>query len=191
MQGFDLATLGEDVADVIRRLAGGRAVVLAHAYGNSVGRVLAVEHGVLVRGLVLAAASATKVAPDVNETPFIAGDPARAEAERLAALEKAFFAPGHDPRPWLQGWYPATLAVQRAAVRASKLDRYWAGGKAPLLEINAAFDPFKPPPLRRELHDLVGDRVTTVLIDDASHALFPEQPEGVAAAVLTWANAPR
>jgi hypothetical protein len=36
--------------------------------------------------------------------------------QRLAALEKAFFAAWHDAQPWLDGWYPATLAMQREAV---------------------------------------------------------------------------
>jgi pimeloyl-ACP methyl ester carboxylesterase len=186
MEGVDLRALADDAAHVVRRLAGGPAVVLGHAFGNFLARVLSVEHSELVRGVILAAASATRVAPDVNETPFIAGDPARPEAERLAALKTAFFAPGHNPRPWLDGWYPATLAMQRAAVKATNVQPYWFGGKAPLLEINARFDPFKPRELWSELRDKVGDRVTTVLIDDASHALFPEQPGQVAGAVHSW-----
>jgi pimeloyl-ACP methyl ester carboxylesterase len=186
MEGVDLRDLAEDVAHVVRRLAGGRAVVLGHAFGNFLARVLSVEHGELVGGVILAAASATKVPPDINETPFIAGDPTRPEAQRLAALEKAFFAPGHDPRPWLEGWYPATLAMQRAAVKATRVQPYWFGGSAPVLEINAQFDPFKPRELWSELRDKIGDRVTTVLINDASHALFPEQPDRVAAAVHSW-----
>jgi pimeloyl-ACP methyl ester carboxylesterase len=186
MEGVDLRDLAEDAAHVVRRLAGGRAVVLGHAFGNFIARVLSVEHGELVRGVILAAASATRVAPDINETPFIAGDPTRPEAQRLAALEKAFFAPGHNARPWLDGWYPTALAMQRAAAKATDPQPYWFGGKAPLLEVNARFDPFKPRELWNELRDKVGDRVTTGLIDDASHALFPEQPNRVAAAVNSW-----
>ena len=48
--------------------------------------------------------------------PFRAGDLALPEAGRLAALELAFFAPGHDASIWLTGWYPQTLAMQHAAV---------------------------------------------------------------------------
>jgi hypothetical protein len=36
------------------------------------------------------------------------------------------------------------------------------------------------------LHEKGGDRVTTALIDKAAHALFPERPMRVAAAVLSW-----
>jgi pimeloyl-ACP methyl ester carboxylesterase len=186
MHGLDLIELADDVAAVVRDLAGGRAVILGHAFGNFIGRVLAVEHPDAVRGLILAAASASKVSPDIEETPFIAADPARPEAERLAALRRAFFAPGHDPAPWLRGWYPAALAMQHAAVAVTRTERYWRAGRAPLLAINAEHDPFMPPALRGELHAQVGERVTTVLIENAAHALFPEQPAKVAAAVLDW-----
>ena len=188
MQGIDLKDLADDVASVIRRLGGAPAVVLGHAFGNFVARVVAVEHPKLVRGVILAAASPppAKVAAEVNKAPFIAGDPTRPEEERLAALRLAFFAPGHDPRPWLNGWYPETLAMQHGAVEATNLDPYWSGGTAPMLEIIPRCDAFNPQALWSEMHDKVGDRVTTVIIDDASHALFPEQPERVAEAVVSW-----
>ena len=188
MHGVDLSALAGDVSAVMRRLAGGRAVVLGHAFGNQVARALATEHGELVSAVVLAAASARHVAADVAETPFVAGDPSRPEAERLVALRRAFFAPGHDARAWLPGWHPATLAMQRAAVGATDMERFWAGGAAPVLEINARFDPFKPEASWGELRHGLGDRVTRVLIDDAAHALFPEQPIAVADAVLGWAE---
>jgi pimeloyl-ACP methyl ester carboxylesterase len=186
INGVDLPELAADVAHVIRSLAGGRAIVLGHAFGNFVGRVLATEHGRLVSAIILAAASASKVADDINATPFIAGDPSRPEAQRLDALRKAFFAPGHDPRIWLAGWYPETLMMQRAAVEATTVKKYWSAGAAPLLEIIPRHDPFKPQLYWRELSDQLGDRVTTAFIDDASHALFPEQPDRVAQTVLPW-----
>jgi pimeloyl-ACP methyl ester carboxylesterase len=188
MSAVDLQDLARDVAHVVRALAGGPVVLLGHAFGNFLARVVALEDPDLVRGVVLAAASARKVAPDVNETPFIAGDPGRPEQERLDALTKAFFAPGHDPRPWLDGWYPATLAMQRAAVEATDVARYWDSGKAPLLEIIPQFDPFKPPESWGELAQRAGERVSTIVVDDAAHALFPEQPRKVAEAVGAWSK---
>ena len=193
IQGLTLKDLAGDVAGVIRHFDAGPAVVLGHAFGNFVARVVAVEHPDLVRGIILAASSPPpkEVAPRINNAPFVAGDLARPEEERLAALRLAFFAPGHDPRPWLDGWYPETLAMQHEAVEATDLKPYWSGGAAPLLEINARCDPFKPQALWSEMHDKLGDRVTTVLIEDASHALFPEQPELVAEAVASWISRKR
>ena len=189
MRGIHFRDLALDVACVIEQLGQAPAIVLGHAFGNFLARVVAVEHPDLVRGVVLAADSAppAKVAPDVNRTPFIAGNPTLPEEARLAALRLAFFAPGHDPRPWLDGWYPDTLAMQQDAVQATNLEPYWLGGAAPILELIPRLDPFKPQPLWSELSDKLGDRATTVIIDNASHALFPEQPDKVAEAVLQWA----
>ena len=56
-----------------------------------------------------------------------------------------------------------------------------------LADDHSGFDPFKPQALWTELQQGAEDRVTTVIVDDASHALFPEQPDRVAVAVLKWA----
>ena len=55
-----------------------------------------------------------------------------------------------------------------------------------MLEVFGALDPVKPQADWRELSDAFGDRVTSVRIEDASHALFPEQPDRVAQAVLPF-----
>ena len=70
MHGPDLKDLAGDVAGVVRQLGGAPAVVLGYAFGNIVARVLAVERPDLIRGVILAAASASpgKVSPEVNHT---------------------------------------------------------------------------------------------------------------------------
>jgi pimeloyl-ACP methyl ester carboxylesterase len=188
MEGVSLHGLGDDVALVIRRLGGGRAVIVGHAFGHFVARMTAVDHPAEVRGIVLAAAAAATYAPEIAATPRIAGDLTRPEAERLAALRLGFFAPGHDPHPWLEGWYPATLRMQADSreKQGVKQSDWWGAGSAPLLELIPASDPFKPRDRWEELRESYGSRVTTVVIPDASHALFPEQPEAVADAILAW-----
>jgi pimeloyl-ACP methyl ester carboxylesterase len=186
MRDVTMEDLAADVATVIERLDAAPAVVVGHAFGNFVARVLAVNHPTLVDRVVLAAASGHNVDPVVNSAPFRAGDPTLPESERLEALRLAFFAPGHDASIWLSGWYPEALATQHAAVKRLEPARYWTAGDTPILEIIAEHDPFH---IRSEWDDLrreAGDRVSTVVIDGASHALFPEQPAAVAAAVLTY-----
>jgi pimeloyl-ACP methyl ester carboxylesterase len=120
---------------------------------------------------------------------FRAGDPALPDSERLAALKLAFFAPGHDPSIWLTGWYPQTLRMQHASVAAAgmaRLERYWGAGDAPVFEIIAALDPFHRQDQWGELRSAFGPRVTATVIEDASHALFPEQPAAVAGAVIDY-----
>ena len=188
MTDVTLHDLADDVAAVIRSLGGGRAVLLGQAFGQALSRMVATDHPDLVAAVVLAASQASRVPPDIARTPLIAGDPTRPEAERLDALCRAFFAPGHDARPWLAGWYPATLQMQHAAAQAVPLSDYWACGHAPMLEVFGAVDPFKPKAFWQELRDDFGSRVDSVVVEDASHALFPEQPDKVAEAVLPWLN---
>ncbi len=59
-------------------------------------------------------------------------------------------------------------------------------GVAPLLDLQADQDPFRTESTRREIKDEFGDRVTVVVIQNASHALFPEHPQEVAAALAHW-----
>ena len=186
MAGVTLHDLANDVAGVIRELGNGRAVLLGHAFGHILSRMVATDHPELVRAVILAASQASTVPEDIAKTPFIAGDLTTPEAERLAALQKAFFAPNHDAQIWLEGWYPETLKMQHAAAQAVPRSAYWACGSVPLLEIFGEYDPFKPKAYWQELHGQFGNRVSSMVIEDASHALFPEQPDRIAGAVLPW-----
>jgi pimeloyl-ACP methyl ester carboxylesterase len=182
--GFD--DMARDVAAVIETLANGPAVVLGHAFGNFVARATAVHHADQVACVILAAASGKTVAPEVNSAPMRAADLTLSDEERLAALRLAFFAPGHDASQWLTGWHPETLAMQVDCVQHADVNRYWGAGNAPVFEIIAALDPFHQPAEWGDLRDRYGSRVTTAVIADASHALFPEQPTAVADAITSY-----
>ena len=188
MRNISLHDLAMDVAEVITRLGAGRAVLVGHAYGNWVARMTAVDHPQLVRGVVIAAAAAKQYAPELTVAVTKAGDPALPDRERLEALRFAFFAPGNDATVWLTGWHPEVRDSQRAAVAAVKQDEWWSGDSAPLLDLQAAQDPFKPETKRSEMKDEFGDRVTLVVIDNASHALIPEQPKAVVNALVAWVS---
>jgi pimeloyl-ACP methyl ester carboxylesterase len=56
----------------------------------------------------------------------------------------------------------------------------------PLLDLQGELDPFKPRAMSNEMRDEFGERVSVVVIPNASHALMPEQPDAVAAAILAW-----
>jgi pimeloyl-ACP methyl ester carboxylesterase len=188
MTSVSLHELAGDVVMVIDRLGDGRAVIVGHAFGHFVARMAAVDHPAAVRGVVLAAAAASSWAPDIAATPYKSGDLSLPDEERLAALRLGFFAPGHDPAPWLKGWWPAAQRMEadsreKAGVKQSD---WWGAGAAPLLELIPADDPFKPRDKWDELAKTYGSRVETVVIPDASHALFPEQPAAVADAVIAW-----
>jgi len=186
MTNISLHDFARDVAEVVEKFGNGRAVVIGHAYGNWVARMTATDFPKLVRGVVIAAAAAKQYAPELSKAVTDAGNPSLPKEERLAALRFGFFAPGSDPTVWLDGWHPEIRDAQRAAAAAVRQSDWWAGGTAPLLDLQAGLDPFKPEFKRNEMKDEFGDRVTIAVIPNASHALIPEQPKAVVEALAKW-----
>ena len=69
---------------------------------------------------------------------------------------------------------------------------WWsAGGKVPILVIQGLQDLLAPPGNAHLLKNEFPTRVTLVELDRAAHALLPEQPDAIAAAVLTYLGDPR
>jgi pimeloyl-ACP methyl ester carboxylesterase len=187
LDGLTLHDYARDVAVAIERLAGGSAFVLGHAFGQWIGRCVAADHPHLVRGVILAAAAAKSANPALREQLAKCVDTALPDPVRLAALQVAFFAPGHDPSSWLGNWHPVASKSQRAASAATPQDDWWGAGSAPVLDLQAEFDPWRPAATRSGVRDDLGaNRVTVVVIPDASHALIPEQPDAVVRAVRDW-----
>lgn len=197
MTGQTLHDLAADIAAVIEHEHSGPAIVVGHAYGHFVARTLATDRPGLVRGVVLAAASPGKVPKGVNEPPVKpeirqaikeAGDLSLPEAERLRALQLAFFAPNHDAHVWLTGWHPETEKMENEASAATPVDQWFAAGTAPILDLQAQDDAVAQPKFRGVLKAALDDRVTVVVIPDAGHALAPEQPEAMANAIAAFAR---
>ena len=186
LDGLTLHDLAADVAAVIEAEHAGPAVVIGHAYGNWVARMLAVDRPDLVRGIVLAAAAAKTYPPELSVAVTKVADPTLPEAERRRCLQGAFFAPGHEPSAWLAGWFPEASRSQRDAADRTRQAEWWAGGQAPLLDLQAGDDPFRPPSSRHELRDEFSSRVTVIVVPNTSHALLPEAPDAVAEAIVTW-----
>jgi pimeloyl-ACP methyl ester carboxylesterase len=186
MDGLSLHDQADDVALVIRELGDGKAVVLGHAFGHGVAKTVAADYSPLVSGVIVAAAQCSSVPPDIERTPHQACDLNASTEERLAALRKGFFAPSHDASIWLNGWYPETMRMQVSSVGRTSANDFRDAGSAPLLEIIPDSDPFKPREYWGELRQQFGDRVSTEIVADASHSLFPEQPHRVAEIVIEW-----
>jgi pimeloyl-ACP methyl ester carboxylesterase len=189
LDGLTLHDLARDVAGVIAAERSGPAVIVGHAFGNWVARMTAVDHPALVRGIVLAAAAAKRYPAELSAAVTAIADPTRPAAERLQFLAQAFFAPGHDPSPWLDGWHPGASRSQREAADRTPQAEWWHAGSVPLLDLQAGADPFRPTWTRDELRDELGPRVTIGVIPGTSHALLPEAPQAVADAISGWAGA--
>jgi len=185
-QGLTLHDLARDVAAVIANENAGTAVLVGHAFGNWVARMTAADHPRWVRGVAILAAAAKTYPRELAEAVTKCADTSLPDAERLKYLRYAFFAPGHDPSEWLAGFHPEVNASQRAAGLATPQEAWWGAGGAPLLDLQAEHDAFRPRETARDLRDELGERVSVAVIPDAGHALVPEQPAAVAAALLAW-----
>ena len=186
MTGITLHDFARDIAEVIKHY-GGSAVIVGHAYGNWVARMTATDHPDLVRGVVIAAAAAKQYPPELSVAVSKSGDLSLPKEERLKYLQGTFFLKGHDASIWLDGWHPAASEAQRVAAAGTKQAEWWSTGKAPILDLQADQDPFHPIEKIHELRDELGsNRVTVVVIRNASHALLPEQPKAVVEAIAQW-----
>jgi len=179
--------LASDVAATIKSVVAGPATIVGHAFGNRVARTLASDHPGLVKQLILLSAGGmVPRSPEIERmtTRFWETDLAR--QDRLMALRRAFFATGNDVTAWEDGWYFQTARAQRAADARTPLKEWWAGGSAPILVLQGTEDVAAVPQNAKKLAAEFPDRVTVVEIPRAGHAMLPEQPEEIAAAILAY-----
>lgn len=191
VQGLTLLDLAADAAAVIEAematSGAAPAVLIGHAFGQRVARMLATERPELVRAVVLLAAGGqVPPEPAAHQALGEVFELHRPDDEHLRAVQLAFFADGHDASVWRHGWHPATATMQLAATAASPVAHWWAGGRAPLLVIQGLQDRIAAPANGRALQQAYGARVELVEIDGAGHALLPEQPQRLARTILDY-----
>lgn len=186
----DLQDCAADIAAVIEAENSGPAFVCGHAFGNRVSRMLATDRPDLVESVALIAANVGKAPspPDVRQAIRNSADPSLPAQTRLAALRFAFFAPGNDPTPWLDGWHPDVLAAQRLAGDRTPRALDYAGGGKPILYLQPDHDPLAHVEDAEIFRRANGARVTVTSIPNASHAAITEQPAFVAAALISYAT---
>lgn len=186
MQDQTLFDLAGDAALVIEAL-GAPAVVIGHAFGQREARALAVSRSDLVRAVVLLAAGGKVPIPEkARQALFGCFDAALTPAQHLANVSDAFFAPGNDAAVWREGWHAETARLQSAATQATPLAKWWGAGSAPLLVVQALQDAIALPENGRALKAEFGPRIALIDIENAGHALLPEQPELIAQAVVPF-----
>lgn len=167
----------------------GRVVFLGHAFGNRVARASATLFEDQTAGTILIASGGQKPVPEKADKALGQSfDPRLAIDERTAAIRYAFFADGNDiPDYWRRGWHAKTGRLQGGTKTNSPPEDWTAGGTAAMLVIAGLQDRIAPP---EDTIDLLErdypDRVTGVRLDNAGHALLPEQPDQIAEAILDW-----
>jgi pimeloyl-ACP methyl ester carboxylesterase len=188
MEGLSMRDLAAQAAAGIEAAGGGPAVVLGHAFGQRVARMVAAAHPDLVRAIIMLAAGG-KVPPVPAAAAALSAvfDKTLSDADHLEAVRVAFFAPGNDPAVWRGGWYPATAKMQAVADRAAPLGDWWSGGqRAPILVIQGLQDQIARPENGRIFKTEAPDRVELIELDAAAHALLPEKPAEIAHAVIVF-----
>jgi pimeloyl-ACP methyl ester carboxylesterase len=184
MRGNTLHDLAADIAALIARETTAPCVVAGHAFGQKVARTLAADFPERVRAVIMLAGAGRAPIPEPVRLAILGcGDYSKSDAERIACLKIAFFAPGNDPTVWLDGWHPDTKAMELEAERATPPDEFIGAGRAPILDVQAEDDTVVPRANRLDLKNELGERVTIAVIANAGHALLPEQPAAVAEAV--------
>ena len=179
--------LARDVLIVADFLGIERFSAIGHAFGNRVMRTTATLAPDRVRAIALLGAGGR--VPGESEARDAVGrcfDMSLTEDERLAAIATAFFAPGNDPRVWLDGWYPNTKVAQQRALIDSDWRSWWFANEAPLLIVQGLQDRTAPPANGRLLVEERSAPTFLSEIDGAGHALLPEQPELVARVVVDF-----
>ncbi|WP_422775655.1 alpha/beta fold hydrolase [Pseudomonas mediterranea] len=179
---FGLPDMADDVAAVLRWAGGEPSVVLGHAYGQRVARSVATRHPELVRSLIMVAAGGKFAAKDeIRNAVRECFNQSLSDADHMAMVKLAFFAPGNDPSPWRGGWYPAAAKLQASGMAPGSAKDWWAaGGKIPILLLQGKQDVAALPENARAFKAEFPDRVTLIEIDHMGHAAFPEQPDAIA-----------
>ena len=179
-----------DIASIIEELCKEPVIMIGHAFGNRVSRLLATTRPDLVKGVVLVAANVGH-APSpskVREAIRNSANTSLPDDVRLEALRFAFFAPGNDAEPWLNGWSPDVLAAQRiAGDKTSRMEDY-AAGTAPVLYMQPSHDPLAHAQDAVDYKLALGARLVVIKIPQSSHAAIAEQPEFIARSIAAWAR---
>ncbi len=185
--GVSLDDLAADVAAVIDWTGESAVTLIGHAFGNRLARNTARLYPERVaRVALLACGGQVPMSPEAMHdltSCFHLDLPAETHLEHV---RRAFFAPGNDPAVWKGGWYPETATMQSTAVRGSDHAAWMLGGGQPMLIVQALQDAIAPAGNARALLDAAPDRMTLAEIDNAGHAMLPEQPQAIADAVTAW-----
>jgi pimeloyl-ACP methyl ester carboxylesterase len=186
--GPDLHAVAAEVAGRIDDL-GPSVHLVGHALGNRVARCLAADRPERVASLVLLGCGGKVPGdPDARDALLRCFTEEPGSAAHLRAVATAFFAPDRPvPPAWATGWWPEAAAAQGRSAASTPWEGWWVPpDPVPVLAVVGRQDRISPPANAEDLVARVGERGRLVVVDDAGHALLPEQPDRLAEAVTGW-----
>ena len=162
--------------------------LIGHGFGNRVARTFTTLFPSYVNNLVLMASGGDFELSEKQQSCLSNSfNAALKDDDRLVSIDCAFFAKGNDPKVWLNGWYPALANAQIFTANMINGDFFKKAGGKPFLIIQPAEDFIAPPAKAgRVLKEELGSQVTYLEIPHAGHALSPEQPDKVEAAIVKY-----
>ncbi len=189
-ESVTLFNLADDVAEIAAEetAADEKIVIAGHAFGNRVARAFAQSYQDKTKAVMLfAAGGKVPLHPRTRAALVRTFYFFLPNFIRLREMRHAFFA-GDNPIPdyWIGGWNIPTSQVQRAAVDNTPPPLWWQGGEAPMLVLQPMQDAIAPYGNAQALKKEFAARVEVVKIENAGHALLPEQPDHIARAVVDF-----
>jgi pimeloyl-ACP methyl ester carboxylesterase len=164
-------------------------ILIGHAFGNRVARMAAYQNPENIKAVILLAAGGqVPMEPKAEQSLRDIFNPMKSHKARMEDVRYAFFADGNDiPDHWTRGWHTKTAIAQGKAVAASAGDDSWhCAGGVPMLIVQPMQDRIAPIENAYALRDKCPQEIEIVEVQNAGHALLPEQPEAVADAVLAF-----
>lgn len=159
--------------------------LVGHAFGNRLARTIAADAPQRVASLALLAAGGLVEPPaDVWDGLARCFDSSLPPDVHLSEVKRVFFAPGNDASVWRDGWMPSVSKYQRFAVRSTPRSDWWGASVDRVLVVQGLSDVIAPPDNGRRYVAEFAPHARLVEIEGAGHALLPERPREIAAALL-------
>ena len=161
--------------------------LVGHAFGNRLARMVTTDYPDRVLSLTLLAAGGhVEMERDIFQSLIACYDETLSDEMHMHHVSRAFFAEGNDAEVWREGWMPDVMRLQQAAL--SRVDRTeWWDAVAPRVLVVQALQDVIAPVGNGQKYASDHPAITTLVdIDGAGHAMLPEQPEAISAALISF-----
>ena len=161
--------------------------LVGHAFGNRLARMVTTDYPDRVLSLTLLAAGGhVEMERDILQSLIACYDETLSDEMHMHHVSRAFFAEGNDAEVWREGWMPDVMRLQQAAL--SRVDRTeWWDAVAPRVLVVQALQDVIAPMGNGQKYASDHPAITTLVdIDGAGHAMLPEQPKAISAALISF-----
>jgi pimeloyl-ACP methyl ester carboxylesterase len=161
--------------------------LVGHAFGNRLARMVTNDYPERVMSLTLLAAGGhVEMERDIFHSLIACYDETLSDEMHMHHVSRAFFAEGNDAEVWRGGWMPEVMRLQQAALSRVERAEWWDAVAPRVLVVQALQDVIAPVGNGQKYASDHPAITTLVDIDRAGHAMLPEQPEAISAALISF-----